>query len=109
MSIWLDSILARTRTAYSTLPLQVKYAKALELRGYQHLDTKGRYVVYTAVIAASKIYIGLSGSVRIGYNRTTSRPMQDIHKKQLIEEFNAWAHTQLQDKQKDTPITMISL
>jgi hypothetical protein len=69
------------------LTLQQRYAEALVREGWTALAPKSRK--YIAVRKDSGdgevfIYLGVSGSVRIGRNRTTCVPLSDARKARLL-------------------------
>lgn len=108
-SEWINNILAHVRN-FDKLPLQVKYAKALELRNYRLMEVRGRYVIYSKEQSMTLVYVGLSGSVRIGSTRGNSRPIIDEKKKQLLAEFDNWVFEQKVRKAiPDTDVPMIEL
>ena len=75
-------------------PMSHKFIIALLNRGETFVKYTGKYRVYTCTQADGNnnppvfYYIGRSGGLRVGNNRTNSRPVSNGFKQLLIEEYD---------------------
>lgn len=108
MSEWTDNILNRVR-AFDKVCLQVKYVKALELRGWK-IESHGVAIKMVCNIQEKNVngfimYVGSSGSLRFGKNKANSRAASQQFKDKLIAEFMAWAESKKTVKAIEKEIT----
>lgn len=69
----------------SKMTLQTRYAKGLESIGFREAKRTSRYLVFSSEFVENIFfYLGASGSVRKGRNRTTCVPVSEQFKARLL-------------------------
>lgn len=70
--------------------LQDKFTIVLSMQGYEPLANSGKTRVFVNPFDdhMHKLYLGTSGSLRIGRNKTTSVPVSDRFKQNLLAVFD---------------------